>query len=705
MKSIYGLLALGVITSIPTYFHAQQELELCKQHVVQQELPQTAERIARMKAFDKQQAIVQEQMKNQPPTRQVYKIPVVFHVIHYGGKENISDEQIYDAMEVLNRDFRLQNADANNVRYEFNASNPSAVATPADIEIEFVLATKAPNGACFRGITRTVSPTTFSTENGFVQLDAVINGNDVYRGNWSNQNYMSIIVAENLGTAAGYTFLPGSFNGTNMYGSIWINPTYVGRIGTGSEVRSRTLTHEVGHWLNLMHVWGGTNNPGLTSNCDTDDDVVDTPNTIGVTSCNLGESSCGVLANVENYMDYSYCSKMFTHGQRDRMRAALQVAPRNIIWTPQNLAFTGIDGSEGLCSANFGLEKEFYCVNESVQFLDWSVQNQNTWQWEFEGGTPATSTDQNPVVTYATPGKYKVKLTTSDGVTTLTEEKENFVTINSVVPLPYFQGFEGYDHANEISDVVIRNLTPNAGGFDIAKNAAATGHQSLAFMGYYSNEVQRNQFISPNIDLSNLSNPDKVTLSFKYAYRKRSADNNKEELSIEATKDCGETWAVRRTILSSQLSSEIDSYSYVPTPDEFKTVHVTGITSQYFVSPFQFKLSFTSSGGNNFYLDDINLYEGSASDVNVVGLEVLSTVNLDWKIQPNPASDMSIITFQLVQAQNLPLKVIDLNGKTLFETEIQAATGQNEILLDVSTYSTGIYQVQLGNQTKKLVVE
>src|SRR5690606_5223884 len=132
---------------------------------------------------------------------------------------------------------------------------PSATAIPADIEIEFVLATKAPDGKCFNGITRTVSSSTFSKKNGFIQLEDVINGNDVYKGLWPNQNYMNVIVAENLGNAAGYTFLPGSFNGTNMYGSIWINPTYVGRIGTGTEVRSRTLTHEVGHWLNLNHVW------------------------------------------------------------------------------------------------------------------------------------------------------------------------------------------------------------------------------------------------------------------------------------------------------------------------------------------------------------------------------------------------------------------------------------------------------------------
>ncbi len=78
----------------------------------------------------------------------MYVIPVVFHVLHNGGAENISVAQIHDAVDILNRDYRLLNSDANNVQATFQGM-------PADIEIEFVLATKAPNGQCFSGITRT----------------------------------------------------------------------------------------------------------------------------------------------------------------------------------------------------------------------------------------------------------------------------------------------------------------------------------------------------------------------------------------------------------------------------------------------------------------------------------------------------------------------------------------------------------------------
>ncbi len=110
---------------------------------------------------------------------------------------------------------------------------------------------------------------------------------------------------------------------------------------------SRALTHEVGHWLNLEHLWGPNNNPGTGSSCSSDDYVDDTPRCIGVTSCNLNSNSCSndvidgywnsdVVDNVENYMEYSSCNKMFTNGQKNRMRAAMVSSIGTSIWTTNN---------------------------------------------------------------------------------------------------------------------------------------------------------------------------------------------------------------------------------------------------------------------------------------------------------------------------------------------------------------------------------
>ena len=274
----------------------------------------------------------------------VYTIPVVFHVLHQNTAENISFDQIEDAVSILNRDFRLNNTDAGSVHANF-------IGMPADAEIEFALATIAPNGDCFNGVTRTYTYYTYLGDNGGDQIQAVIDGNDVYNGNWPGDEYLNIYVASDIGGAAGYTTNPG-WSGTGMGNGIWIQHGYVGSIGTGSVQRSRSLTHEVGHWLNLSHNWGPNNNPGNTSSCSDDDGVDDTPECIGVTTCNLSSNTCSgdnaywgfnQIDNVENYMEYSYCSKMFTQGQVDRMRVALtsSAGGRNNIWKAANLAAVG----------------------------------------------------------------------------------------------------------------------------------------------------------------------------------------------------------------------------------------------------------------------------------------------------------------------------------------------------------------------------
>ena len=243
----------------------------------------------------------------------MYKIPVVFHVLHNGGVENISDEQIYDCLDLLNRDYRLLNQDANNVHAEFQGM-------PADIEVEFKLATIAPNGQCFSGITHTFSPMSYQGDDGDAQVDAIIAGNNVYNGTWAGNKYLNIFVCGDIGGAAGYTYKPSTWGATSMKNGIWILHDYVGAIGTGGVGTSRALTHEVGHWLNLRHIWGD-------ATCGSDL-VSDTPthNTANYGCPAAGHKSTCTGTPIEmtmNFMDYTndVSMYMFTNGQRDRMRA------------------------------------------------------------------------------------------------------------------------------------------------------------------------------------------------------------------------------------------------------------------------------------------------------------------------------------------------------------------------------------------------
>src|SRR5690606_1418800 len=117
----------------------------------------------------------------------------------------------------------------------------------ADIEVQFELAKKKPDGSCFKGITRTFTQTSF-TGSGTQQRQAVQNEH----GNFAGNRYMNIFVVADAGGAAGYTTYP-NFN-TSMANGIWILHNYVGRIGTSNNTFSTALSHEVGHWLNLPHL-------------------------------------------------------------------------------------------------------------------------------------------------------------------------------------------------------------------------------------------------------------------------------------------------------------------------------------------------------------------------------------------------------------------------------------------------------------------
>ena len=161
----------------------------------------------------------------------------MFHILHLGGPENISDAQVLDALYVLNRDFRKQNPDTNTIVNDFKA-------LAADANLEFRLATKDEFGNCTNGITRHYDART--------NWDTDMSN---YFTTWNPTKYLNIYVVNNITIgAAGYTYLPGSAPG--YMDAIVMRHDYVGTMGTGSLYTSRALTHEVGHWFNLQHVWG-----------------------------------------------------------------------------------------------------------------------------------------------------------------------------------------------------------------------------------------------------------------------------------------------------------------------------------------------------------------------------------------------------------------------------------------------------------------
>ncbi len=238
--------------------------------------------------------------KNEKLNGTIITIPVVVHVVYKTNAQNISEAQIQSQLDVLNDDFRRTNADADNTWSQ-----------AVDAEIEFCLATVDPDGNATTGIQRRQT-----NKPSFSSNDAVKKFGRGGLDAWPATDYLNIWVC-NLGSGLlGYAQFPGGPSSTD---GVVVDYAYFGTIGTATAPfdLGRTTTHEVGHWLNLRHIWGD-------GGCSVDDFVSDTPLSDGPNyGCAEGHVSCGSVDMVQNYMDYSddACMNLFTVGQSDRMNA------------------------------------------------------------------------------------------------------------------------------------------------------------------------------------------------------------------------------------------------------------------------------------------------------------------------------------------------------------------------------------------------
>ena len=606
-----------------------------------------------------------------------YIIPVVFHVVHQYGVENISDEQIYDALRILNDDYQLGNTDTSFVVSSFKS-------VIANVGVEFRLAQRDPQGNCHPGITRTVAASTYDGD-----YDMVGDIQDVH-GAWASNRYLNVFVCSNAAGAAGYTQLPGNWPPANSgYAGIWLGHNYVGSIGTGSPNRSRALTHEVGHWLNLSHCWGPNNNPGNSASCSDDDQVSDTPNTIGWQSCNLTGTTCNSLDNVQNYMEYSYCSRMFTEGQKQRMVTALNsgTGGRSNLWTTNNLNFTGVSNTPSLCETDFTITNTVICVGDTVQFTDATYNAATTWDWTFQGGAPATSTTQDPFVSYSTPGVYDVTLTASDGSTSDTKNRTQYITVLPSVGT-YGPVSEGFEAGGTIPNATWFQDNPDGGNtWQITNSAAYDGDYSIKMTNFNNTDGAKDYFDSRTHDLYLAS---AASITFNYAYKQRNA-TNLDRLKVYASRDCGQTWSLRKQMTGAQLSptGNFQNSAYTPnSQSDWGYVEVTNL-SLYLVPNFRYRFEFESDGGNNCFIDNINL--------NITyGLEDHNPAVERFTVYPNPLQDNSVVDFTLNSSEQVQIEVLDVVGKQVKALHSgRLAAGQHKMDINLAQYPAGVYFVRL----------
>jgi PKD repeat protein len=360
--------------------------------------------------------IINQQMKSgRLPAAPVITIPIIVHVVHngeaVGAGRNLSQAQVQSQIATLNEDFRR--------RPNTRGFNTNAIG--ADIEIEF----------CAAVLDRQGKPMAEPGIDRYNGARANWNRNDIEgvlkpSTYWDPDKYYNVWVVDlnepvaGGGSVLGYAQFPSK---SNLPGIPTDSPASTDGVvidyrsfgnsekGNFPTMRStynlgRTMTHETGHWLGLRHIWGD-------ANCG-DDFCDDTPPQAAASQgCPVGQVSCGATNLVQDYMDYSNdaCMNIFTLSQKARMRAVMDISPRR-----SSLLTSGVCGSvvATIPVANFRAEAQQVLLGGSVRYNDLSSGFPTAWSWTFEGGTPATSNEQNPVVTYSQPGVFGVRLVVSN---------------------------------------------------------------------------------------------------------------------------------------------------------------------------------------------------------------------------------------------------------------------------------------------------
>lgn len=428
--------------------------------------------------------------------------------------------------------------------------------------------------------------------------------------------------------------------------------------------------------------------------------------------------SAGIIENTQNYMDYSYCSVMYTKGQKNRMRAALEssVSSRNNLWSTNNLIATGTNGNGKLCEplADFYAEDSdnLICSGDAVDFKSnvlYSFPGEPlTYQWEFPGGTPATSNKANPSISYSKSGYYDVKLTVSNASGSKTTTKTSYIYVWDKSGEQMLSG--GYQENLEDQNRFdywwhIRNLDPKSKRWE---RIDAVGYNSdhclrMSAEGNYSGDVD--QLFSPSMNLSFMKD---LKLSFRCiaATKATVAADMTDNLKVSYSFNCGLVWSTAFDLKGTDLvNAGYHPESFVPTANANWALKEVSIPIKANSTNILFRFEYkTGPKSNNIYIDDINL-------TGAVGVDEAETQESSISIFPNPAQESATIAYHLVQRNTVLVELSDVLGKQVTRINLGAQPeGDHSFVLSKGELKlkTGIYFVKLtigkAAVTRKMII-
>ena len=568
--------------------------------------------------------------------RVLVTIPVVVHVVWNTTSENISDAQVISQINVLNEDFRKLNADWTGTPGVFQP-------LVADANIEFCLASVDPNGAATTGIVRRQTSTTSFSSNNNVKFTSS-GGDDA----WPSSSYLNMWVCDLGSGLLGYAQFPGGPASTD---GVVIDYQAFGNIGTAAAPfnKGRSATHEVGHWLNLYHIWGDDG-----SGCTGSDLVSDTPNqgpyNFGCPS--FPHVSCGNSPNGDlfmNYMDYTddACMFMFSNGQSSRMSA---------------LFGTGGARASLLTSNGCGTPGTA-CNTPTGQATTAITASGATFNWSAASGA----------VSY----NVRYKLTTSSTWINTTSS----ITSSSVTGLAACSTYEW-----QVQTV----CSSGTSAYSASTGFSTTGCTSNCNSNYEENDVSSQATpISTNTNYYSYICP-------AYDDDWFSASNTSSQKNLKVT--------------LTSLPADYDIFLYNPSgtlvgvSENGGTTNETIIYNNGPVGTYKVKVIGYNGATHNTdsYILKVNR---RVSPYRLDGTDDESESTIQTlNAFPNPSNDKVNIVFNSVEETEVVLRMFDMLGRELVTRKFVAEEGENTTAVNLSEYAIGCFTVILSNDKSSATV-
>lgn len=612
-----------------------------------------------------------------------YNIPVVFHIIHIGeplGTEsNVSDSNIYQVLEGMNNHLKNNHKHLNN----------------SNSNIQFVLATKAPNGSCSTGINRINYGTNSTYVQHGTQYTSTDSGVDPANiralSTWDTNKYYNVWVVNKItstSSVAAYAYLASSHG--KIYDGTVISAQFVN--GDVSEI----LTHEIGHSLNLHHTFQGSigsNCPAQINGCGADGDcVADTPPHIKnhVTDLLLGApNSCSGNNDSSfknNYMTYTQNEyrRVFTPQQIARMQSAINFY-RSSLLPSKNSVFTMTQAPNAQFLVNYKSSgaKQYFCVGTSISlkntstcflntFNDTSLTNYSSkWVVTKNGQTILTSTEPNPNIVLTQTGTYSITLTSTNNIGSNSITKNNIIeiisknTINYCTPTSINKGY----YALAIDNVSINYLN----------NSTAVGVNN----GY-------TDFSCVHITQASSTAPNKIDITASN-YNPTISDN----MIMQGFIDFNENGSFEQseTIFNQIVPPSTYSKKYSFTFSAPATIKTEKIYRMRIVSEKALLNNSKINCSSQFNMGDVE-------DYGLIFIKNLSSDEFEkekYNIYPNPVSNFLNVTSD--NYDHKEIQIYSVSGKLVKSMK----SSDSNIQINVSDLSSGNYILNINNVTHHFI--